>query len=52
MNNKGGVGKTSTTVNMAAILAHDYSFRVLVVDADSQANRVFSVCFERPARFV
>lgn len=38
MNNKGGVGKTSTTVNMAAILAHDYSFRVLVVDADSQAN--------------
>lgn len=38
INNKGGVAKTVTTVNMAAILAADYSKRVLVVDADSQAN--------------
>lgn len=38
LNLKGGVAKTVTTVNMAAILARDYSFRVLVVDADSQAN--------------
>ena len=38
LNLKGGVAKTVTTVNMAAILARDYSFRVMVVDADSQAN--------------
>ncbi len=38
INLKGGVGKTTTVVNMAAILARDYRKRVLVVDADSQAN--------------
>lgn len=38
LNQKGGVAKTTTTVNMAAILAADYRRRVLVVDADSQAN--------------
>lgn len=38
MNLKGGVGKTTTVVNVAAILAKDYKQRVLVVDADSQAN--------------
>lgn len=37
-NLKGGVAKTATTVNMAAILAKDYGKRVLVVDADSQGN--------------
>lgn len=38
LNLKGGVAKTATTVNMAAILSHDYGKRVLVVDADSQCN--------------
>lgn len=38
LNLKGGVAKTVTTVNMAAILARDYSLRVLVIDADSQCN--------------
>lgn len=38
MNMKGGTGKTVTTVNAAAILARDYGQKVLVVDADSQAN--------------
>lgn len=37
-NLKGGVAKTVTTVNLAAILAKDHGKRVLVVDADSQAN--------------
>ena len=38
LNLKGGVAKTVTCVNMAAILAADHKKRVLVVDADSQAN--------------
>ena len=38
MNLKGGTGKTVTAINTAAILARDYAQRVLLVDADSQAN--------------
>jgi len=38
VNRKGGVAKTTTCVNLAADLARDHGKRVLVVDADSQAN--------------
>lgn len=38
MNLKGGTAKTVTAINLAAILAHDYAQRILLVDADSQAN--------------
>lgn len=37
-NLKGGVAKTTSVINTAAIMAHDHGRRVLVIDADSQCN--------------
>ena len=38
MNVKGGTGKTMTACNMSHILAETYNQRVLLIDADPQAN--------------
>jgi chromosome partitioning protein len=40
--NKGGVGKTTTVVNLAAALSKKGQ-RILVIDLDSQANTTFAV---------
>lgn len=38
VNLKGGVAKSTSAINMAAILAKEHGKRVLIIDADSQCN--------------
>ena len=45
-NQKGGVGKTTSTVNLGAFLAY-YGMQVLLVDADPQSNATSSLGLDK-----
>lgn len=51
-NHKGGVGKTTTTINLGAALRTLQDYRVLLVDMDPQANLTSSLGINNPGQTI
>ena len=47
-NQKGGVGKTTSVINISTVLASE-GLRILVVDMDAQANATSGLGEEKPS---